>query len=70
MDLDAWNMSQRRTLNPRCVFCDVLTEPSIIFQSEDLVVRGWRCPKCGFTYMHPNEIPKALQVLKEVARVT
>jgi len=70
MGSEEWGMVQRRTPNPKCVFCDLLTEPSIIFQSEDLTVRGWRCPKCGFTFIHPSEIPKALQVLREVAKIT
>jgi hypothetical protein len=69
MDLEEWSRTQRRTSNPKCVICDIMTEPSIIYQSEDVTVHGWRCPQCGFAFIHPKEIPKALEVLKEVARV-
>jgi hypothetical protein len=70
MGLDERNSAQRRTQSPRCVFCDCTTEACIIYQVDDLTVRGYRCPKCGFMLIHPNEIPKALQVIKEVAKIT
>jgi len=70
MDLDECNSAQRRTQSPICVFCDCTTEASIIYQVDDLTVRGYKCPKCGFTFIHPNEISKALQVVKEVAKIT
>ena len=69
MDLEEYGRAQRRMSNPQCVFCEVMTEPSVIYQSQGLTVRGWRCPKCGFAFLHPEEIPKAMQVMREVARV-
>lgn len=69
MDLEEWSRTQRRIIDPICVFCDITTEPSIIYQKEEIIVQGWRCPKCGFTLIHPQEIPKAMQVLKEVAKI-
>lgn len=69
MEYEKWNSMRWIKPNPKCVFCDVSTEAAIIFRSEEYTVRGWKCPKCGFTLIHPNEIPKALDLLKEIARV-
>ena len=33
------------------------------------MIRGWRCPKCGFTLIHPGEINKALEILRDTAAV-
>jgi hypothetical protein len=44
------------------------TEPAIVFRGEEYMVKGWRCPKCGFSFIHPEEIPKALELLKEVTK--
>jgi hypothetical protein len=55
--------------NPICVFCDIQTMSTTIFRGESLMIRGWRCPKCGFTLIHPGEINKALEILRETAAV-
>jgi len=59
----------RVRLNPKCLFCDVLAEPTLILRIEDKAIRGWRCPKCGFTLIHPEEIPKAMDFLKETMKL-
>ena len=69
MVYEKWDSFREVGSNPKCVFCDVSTEPTIIFRSEDHLVRGWKCPKCGFTLIHPHEIPKALELLKQIARI-
>jgi len=55
--------------NPICVFCDIQTMSTTIFRGENFMIRGWRCPKCGFTLIHPEEIAKALEILRETAAV-
>ena len=32
MDLEEYGRAQRRMSNPQCVFCEVMTEPSVIYQ--------------------------------------
>jgi tRNA(Ile2) C34 agmatinyltransferase TiaS len=54
---------------PKCVFCNASTKATIILRSEGYIVRGWKCPKCGFTLIHPKEIPKALKLLREIAEI-
>jgi DNA-directed RNA polymerase subunit RPC12/RpoP len=56
--------SQWKGHKPKCMFCDVPTEPTIIFQDDSMIVRGWRCPRCGFILINPNDIPKALDTIK------
>ena len=69
MVYEKWISIKRTAANPRCVFCDTPTELTIIFRSEEYIPKGWKCPKCGFTIIHPDEIPKALSLLKEIARI-
>ncbi len=54
---------------PHCLFCDIYTEPSIVLRLEDRVIKGWKCPQCGFTLIHPEEIPKAMEFLKETMKL-
>jgi len=68
MSLDEWKKTRWRTQGPKCVFCDLTTEPAIVFRGEEYTVKGWRCPKCGFSFIHPEEISKALELLKEVTK--
>jgi|GEM_PF-6097150 tRNA(Ile2) C34 agmatinyltransferase TiaS len=56
--------------NPKCLFCDVSMRPAVIIRGEDYLLRGWRCPKCGFTLIHPHEIPKALELLRAMTKTT
>jgi hypothetical protein len=70
MSLNEWRTSRWRAQGPKCILCDVATEPTIIFRGEDYSIRGWRCPNCGFTYIHPDEIPKALELQREVTGIT
>ena len=55
--------------NPICVFCNIQTMSATIFRGENLMIKGWRCPKCGFTLIRPEEIAKALEILKETAAI-
>ena len=59
-----WRRPTRVKLGPKCLLCDVLTEPTILFRSTRCSIRGWRCPECGFRLIHPREIHKALQLQK------
>ena len=56
-------------VNPSCMLCDVQTEPTIIYYDDDFLVRGWKCPSCGSTLIHPEDIPKALDLVRETAKV-
>ena len=66
MTLRDWRTYKKHLMNPECLFCNTLTRPGIILRNKDYVVRGWKCPKCQFTQLHPHEIPKALAILKEI----
>ncbi len=55
--------------DPKCTFCESYMKPAIIFRIEEEEVRGWRCPNCSFTLIHPEEIPKALGFLKKAAQI-
>jgi hypothetical protein len=54
---------------PKCVFCDLIAKPMIILQAQEYSIKGWRCPKCGFTLLDPKEIPKAMSLLKEARKI-
>ena len=69
MSVDRWKAARWARLNPKCVFCDVFTEPTIILQIDDNMIRGWKCPKCGFALIHPDEIPKAMELLREAMKL-
>ncbi len=56
-------------VNPTCMLCDVQTEPTIIYYDDDFLVRGWKCPGCGSTVIHPEDIPKALDLVRATAKV-
>jgi transposase-like protein len=66
MTLRDWRTFKSHKINPECLFCNSLTKPAIILRNNAYIVRGWRCPKCHFTLIHPHEIPKALDILKEI----
>ncbi len=51
------------------MLCDVQTEPTIIYYDDDFLVRGWKCPGCGSTVIHPEDIPKALDLVRATAKV-
>jgi len=59
----------RWVVNPKCLLCDVQTEPTIIYYDDDFIVRGWKCLSCGSTLIHPEDIPKALELVGETAKV-
>ena len=65
MSTERWKVNRWAIPNPKCIFCDSITESMIIFQIEENIIRGWKCPKCGFALIHPDEIPKAMELLKE-----
>ena len=69
MSAERWEAARWIKSNPECVFCDVLMEPMIIFHIEDNAIRGWKCPKCGFTLIYPKEIPKVMEFLKGTAKI-
>ena len=60
---------QRWLTAPKCFFCDILTEPTIIYYDDDCMVKGWKCPHCGFTLINPTDIPTALDLVRETAKV-
>ncbi len=70
MSAEKWEAARWIKPDPKCVFCDAYTKPAIIFRIEDKAVRGWRCPSCGFTLIHPEEIPKALDFLRKAAQIS
>jgi hypothetical protein len=47
MDLRDRRVSKRIATYPTCVFCDVMTDPAVVYLSDTDAVRGWRCPACG-----------------------
>lgn len=53
---------------PKCLLCNTLTEPDMILDSEEFMIRGWKCPKCSFTLIHTNEIQKALLLLRKIKK--
>ena len=66
-------ISKRRipswVVNLECLLCDVQTEPTVIYYDDDFIVRGWKCHNCGSTFIHPEDIPKALELVRETAKV-
>lgn len=56
-------------VNPKCLLCDILIESTIIYHGDEFIIRGWKCPRCGLTLLHPSDIPKALELLRETVRV-
>ena len=46
-----------------CVVCNILTEPRIFSCAEDVYIRCGTCPRCGITFIHPNDVHKATQLL-------
>jgi len=54
---------------PKCMLCDILSDPMIIYRGESFMIRGWKCPGCGLTFIHPKDIPKAFDLLKQTAKV-
>lgn len=69
MSDSGWRTARWIRPNPKCVFCDLSTEPTVVFQNEDYRIHGWRCPRCGFTLIHPDEIHRALEILRETAEI-
>lgn len=67
MSFRNWQTYRGLKKTPECLFCDIPSKPTIILSGYDYIVRGWRCPKCGFTLIHPNEIQKALELLREIS---
>ena len=51
-------------VSPKCFFCEILTEPTIIYHGEDKMIRGWKCSCCGLMVPHSNDIRTAISVLK------
>jgi len=49
-------------LAPRCFFCDLVTEPTVLYGAGEVVIRGWKCSRCGFTMPHAQDISKAVAV--------
>lgn len=47
-------------LSPRCFFCNLVTEPTVLYIASEVAIRGWKCSRCGFTMPHALDIPKAL----------
>ncbi len=64
MGLRDRRVSKRIAIHPTCVFCDTTTRPAVVYRCDTDAVRGWRCPTCGFKFIHPREIAKALQLLE------
>lgn len=69
MGTERWRVNRWEVSSPKCVFCGSTTEPTIVVQVEENMLRGWRCPKCGFSLMHPDEVPKAMELLKEAMKL-
>ena len=64
MGLRDRRLSKRITAQLKCVFCDVMMYPAVVYRCDKNAVSGWRCPSCGFKIIHPQEIAKALQLLE------
>jgi len=43
----------------KCVKCGKWAKPNTI-RLEGFKVRGWKCPKCGETYLHPGDANRVL----------
>lgn len=56
--------SSRKRRSPACFYCDIPTRPVIVYRQGSVVVRGWRCPKCGFTLLDPKDIKVAMRVVE------
>ncbi|MCK4243446.1 hypothetical protein KAX03_01050 [Candidatus Bathyarchaeota archaeon] len=55
----------RLSFSPKCVLCDVYTLAAKISCEDNRIIRGWKCPQCGITYLHPDDIHYALKILEE-----
>jgi len=64
-----WEAARLKRSNQKCLFCDLSLERTIILQTADDTIRGWRCSKCGFKVMHPEDIPKVLKLLKQEIKI-
>jgi hypothetical protein len=53
------------TVSPKCFFCELLTEPTVLYRDDDVVIRGWKCPRCDFTLPHSHDIHKALSIINK-----
>jgi hypothetical protein len=62
-----WDSPQIEALpvSPPCFFCDLLTEPTVLYRDDEGVIRGWKCSRCGFTLPHSHDIHKALSVIRK-----
>ncbi len=49
-------------LSPRCFFCGLVTEPTVLYRAGEVAIRGWKCSRCGFTTPHAHDIPKAVSL--------
>ncbi len=66
MSSHGWNRRLHRvSLVPKCVLCDVHTVATKISCEDHMIIRGWKCLKCGITYLHPDDIRYALEILEE-----
>jgi prepilin signal peptidase PulO-like enzyme (type II secretory pathway) len=64
-----WNRLEWRYPGPRCIYCDIPTEPTIVYRGTDYVIRGWKCQKCHKVILFPNDLSRALQILKETLKI-
>ena len=69
MSAERRKASRWTKLSPKCVFCDILTEPAITLHIDGERIRGWRCPRCGFALIYPRDIPKMIYLLKETMKL-
>ena len=60
---------QKRIVDPRCLLCDFVTEPVVIYYDDDFMIKGWKCPHCGSSVINPSDIPKALKLLRTTVKV-
>ncbi len=59
---------RRWMTNPKCILCEVLTEPTVVYYDDAYMIRGWKCPHCGSSLINPSDISKAIHLLKETAK--
>ena len=69
MTAEKWKAARWVRPGIKCTFCETYMKPAVIFSIEENEVRGWRCPSCSFTLIHPEEIPKAMDFLKKAAQI-
>jgi len=62
-------MSSTKSQGLKCINCDSKMGLIVLYRGADFVVRSWRCPKCGLTLLHPQDVPKAIELLKETIEV-